>query len=309
MSTALSIEYVSNITIWEDKQKLEEIRKLFAPKLTDLEFKFFVGMGKATNLNPFLREIWAVKYNEKDAAQTFIGRDGYRKSAQAHKDYDYHQSDAVYENDLFEVADGKIKHQYNLKNRGKLLGAYCITKRKNSERSSFVFAELIEYSTGKSLWKEAGPYKNDKGYMAQGGKPATMIKKVAESQCLRMCFQELFAGTYGEEEMDQTKIENQKNLMIINGNTQTERVKSILNNNVIESEAEEIQQEKGGSYEITDDDIKISDEQIDKISLLMEEKAFSAERVTKVLQYYKVNDLSELSSTNANRLLSQLERS
>ncbi len=91
---------VSNtMAMWEDSAQLVEIRKLFAPKLTDIEFQIFVGMGKSTGLNPFLKEIWAVKYGkDKDGneipAQIFIGRDGNRKIAQAHPEYDYHQCDA-----------------------------------------------------------------------------------------------------------------------------------------------------------------------------------------------------------------------
>ena len=48
----LSVVENNDLSMWDDKHKLQEIRKLFAPKLTDLEFQFFVGMGKATGLNP-----------------------------------------------------------------------------------------------------------------------------------------------------------------------------------------------------------------------------------------------------------------
>lgn len=177
----------SCLRIWEDKNSLSEIKEIYGKELSDGEFKTFLNIGKATGLNPFLREIWAVKYGNS-AANIFIGRDGYRKSAQSHPLYDYHIADAVYEKDQFIVSNGEIKHQYTLINRGKLIGAYCIVKRKNSTLPMYVFVELSEYSTGKSLWNP------------QTGKPATMIKKVAEAQGLRAAFQELFAGTYDESE-------------------------------------------------------------------------------------------------------------
>jgi phage recombination protein Bet len=175
---------MSNLIIWEQDAMLKQIKASYAPTLTDLEFKQFIELGKATGLNPFLREIWAVKYGSS-AAQVFIGRDGYRKSAQSNPDYDYHQVDAVYTNDKFEIVKGEIHHSYNLSDRGNLLGAYCIVKRKSAERSIYVFCDIKEYSTGKSLWAT---------------KPATMIKKVAEAQALRMAFQGLFAGTYSDAE-------------------------------------------------------------------------------------------------------------
>lgn len=294
MSTALA-QLNNSMTMWEDETKINEIRKLFAPKLTEMEFQFFVGLGKAANLNPFTREIWCVKYQDSAPAQVFIGRDGYRKAAQAHSEYDYHQCDAVYENDLFEVHNGEVKHSYKLVNRGALVGAYCIAKRHKSSRPIYVFAELKEYSTGKSLWNP------------QTGKPATMIKKVAESQCLRACFQDLLGGTYGEEEMANGHMED-TNLRVIKGATQTEKLKSILNDNIIDADTGEVLENDKPVHNTGRDDIQISDTQISEISDLMSEKGFSQERIKKALAYHKVTELEQLTDAQARIFLLQLEK-
>lgn len=169
--------------------------------LTKEEFITYVEIGRVTGLNPFLREIWAVKYANKPAS-IFIGRDGYRKSAQRSRDYEYHSVDAVYSNDVFSVVDGVVEHSYNLKDRGELLGAYCIVKRKKAGKPMFNYVELKEYYLGNK--NEDGSIKKTKfGDMKPtiwDLKPATMIKKVAEAQGLRGAFQELFAGTYEESE-------------------------------------------------------------------------------------------------------------
>ena len=177
-------------TMWTDATALEQIRKSFAHNLTTNEFAMLVEMGKATGLNPYLREIWAMKYGN-NPAQIFIGRDGYRKSAQSNPMYDYHVADAVHVNDEFQVSDGEIKHKYSLADRGALVGAYCIVKRKDASRPMFVYVDIAEYSTNQSPLEEK---------LLKRGKPATMIKKVAEAQALRMAFQALFAGTYHEYE-------------------------------------------------------------------------------------------------------------
>jgi phage recombination protein Bet len=180
------------LAMWEQKESLAEIKQIFAPKLTPLEFITFVEMGKTTGLNPFLKEIWAVKYDDRSPAQIFIGRDGYRKSAQRHPLYDYHNADAIYSNDTFIVRNnGEVTHTYDLKDRGNLLGGYCVVKRKESSRPMYNFVELKEYYKSQSVWKD---------------KPATMIKKVAESQGLKAAFQELFANSYCEfEEIEKDK--------------------------------------------------------------------------------------------------------
>lgn len=169
--------------VWTDK--LEDIRKVFASQLTDAEFEFMVGLGKATGLDPFRKEIWCVKYGNSPA-QVFIGRDGYRMIALSHPDYDYHQSDSVYENDDFKVVNGEIHHTYSLKDRGKIVGAYCITKRKSASKSVYYFVKFSEYNSGKSLW---------------ASKPDLMIRKCAEANALRASFQDVLGGTYIPEEM------------------------------------------------------------------------------------------------------------
>jgi phage recombination protein Bet len=169
-----------------------QIKQTYGKDLNEGEWKLFVGLGVATGLNPFLREIWAVKYGNNPAS-VFIGRDGYRRSAQNHPEYEYHFTDAVYANDVYKVVNGEVTHEYNLKDRGALIGAYCVVKRKNASRPAITFVELKEYVQKFGVWTT---------------KPATMIKKVSEAQGLRASFQELFAGTYEESEQWQ---EDKKN--------------------------------------------------------------------------------------------------
>jgi len=199
---------------WEDSQQMVEVKKLFAPNLNDNEFQTFVWIWKATGLNPFLREIWAVKF-WTNPASIFIWRDWYRKSAQANKEYDYHIVDAVYQNDNFEVDNWEVKHKYNFTNRWELVGAYCIVKRKSSSKAMFNFVNLIEYYLWNRVikdWKITDEVKKKYDWKLMwetiwDTKPATMIKKVAEAQWLRGTFQELFAWTYDESEEIEIKDE------------------------------------------------------------------------------------------------------
>lgn len=174
----------TSLQLWENAQQLGQIKEQYGRNLSQPEWNLFLQIGKATGLNPFLREIYCVKYGSAPAS-IFIGRDGYRRSAQTHPEYEYHYADAVYSNDLFENNDGVLTHKYKLTERGTLVGAYCMVKRRSSPKPVMNFVELREYTTGKSVW---------------ASKPATMIKKVAEAQGLRGSFQELFAGTYEESE-------------------------------------------------------------------------------------------------------------
>jgi phage recombination protein Bet len=276
MNTALqSINH--SMVMWDDNQKLEEIRKLFAPTLTETEFAFFVGLGKASGLNPFTKEIWAVKYDKNSPAQVFIGRDGYRKAAQAHSEYDYHQADAVYQNDTFEVVEGQVRHAYNLLDRGKLIGAYCVAKRHKSSRPIYVFVEVGEYSTGRSVWKD---------------KPATMIKKVAESQCLRACFQDLLGGTYAEEETgySQGEPKQSKSAALM------DKLKA-AKGQVIEAEIVE-----------PEPIAKATAEQLEEIHALLSVKVIEPGRLKKAMEYYQVEMLADLTVSHADDFISNLNK-
>lgn len=196
----------NELSVWSDDKQVAEVKAIYGKDLTDSEFNILRGIGKATGLNPFLREVWAVKYGTSPAS-IFVGRDGYRKAAQGNIDYDFHLVDAVYTNDDFTIEDGVVKHTYKIADRGSLVGAYCTVKRKGSTKATFTFVELKEYYAGNK--DETGKVKVGKfGEMKAtlwDTKPATMIKKVAEAQGLRMAFQSLFGGTYDESEQWEEK--------------------------------------------------------------------------------------------------------
>jgi phage recombination protein Bet len=184
MSENTAVALRETTAIWQDTEK---IRALFAPTLTDKEFSFFVSLGLGLGANPFTREIWAVKYDANKPASVFLGRDFYRKKAQEQADYDGHIAQAVYENDSFGVVDGVPQHSFKLTERGKLMGAYGLARRKGITQPFFKYVELKEYDKQFSNWKTM---------------PVTMIEKVAEAQVLRGAYQGIFAGTFDESEFD-----------------------------------------------------------------------------------------------------------
>jgi len=192
MGETTSLVKTKNVmAVWEN---LNDVRAQFGPTLTEKEFSFFVTLGREFGANPFLREIWAVKYDSKSPASIFLGRDMYRRRAQEIPEYNGHTVQAIYEKDKFEfdIINEMPKHSYsNFGDRGKLLGAYYIGWSKRSQHPFYVSVRLDEYNQGFALWKT---------------KPETQIKKVAEAQGLRGQYQGVFAGTYDESE--QWAVEN-----------------------------------------------------------------------------------------------------
>jgi len=172
---------MNEVTIWESQ--LAEIKNSFGKGLNDAQFTNFMQIGKALGLNPFMREIFAVNYNGD--VSVFVARDGYRRNAISNPDYDGHIVDSIYEGDRFKVIAGVPEHVYSDKERNKIMGAYCICYKKSTRIPFFVKVNFGEYYRQTNIWKT---------------KAETMIKKVAESQCLKASFPKLFNGTYDESE-------------------------------------------------------------------------------------------------------------
>lgn len=183
---------MNDVTVWEEQKN--EIRKSFGKNLNDAQFMNFMEMGKALQLNPFLREIFAISYG--GTVSIFIGRDGYRRNANAHPNYDGHTVDSIFENDNFRVVNGLPEHEYSTGDRGRLMGAYCVCWKKNTRVPYFVQVKLSEYFNGSSpIWTT---------------KKETMIKKVAEAQCLKGAFPDIFRGTYDESENWKVEIDGEE---------------------------------------------------------------------------------------------------
>jgi phage recombination protein Bet len=139
--------------MWNDEDKVL-IKQTVAKGATDAEFKLLLYTAAKYDLDPLVKQIWCVKYGDKPAA-IYTSRDGFLHLA--HKSG---QFDGMETTSLRDAS-------------GKLVGARCTVYRKGYSRPFVVEVALSEYNTGQNQW---------------GKMPETMIKKVAESQCLRRAF-------------------------------------------------------------------------------------------------------------------------
>jgi len=145
-------------------QQIQLVRDMCARDCTDNEFLLLMQLAKTYQLDPFAKQIWAVKYGNNPAA-IFCGRDGFL--AIAHRSGKFDGMESGTRNDEDDLV------------------GWCRVYRKDMSRPFEVEVSLSEYSTGKNLWQT---------------KPKTMICKVAESHALRRAFG--ISGLYAPEEID-----------------------------------------------------------------------------------------------------------
>ena len=156
--------------IWTEEDK-KLIKETVAKGTTESEFKLFLYTASKYGLDPLVKQIWCVKYGNQPAA-IFTGRDGFLRIA--------HRSGQFDGMETVSLKDEK----------GNLIGARCTVWRKDMTHPFVVEVSLSEYNTHKGNWLKM---------------PETMIKKVAESQCLRKAFD--VSGIYAPEEYEPEKVE------------------------------------------------------------------------------------------------------
>src|SRR6056297_1897075 len=175
---------------WQERMEL--VKQKVGSGLTKTEWELFLYMARLYDLNPLLREIWAVKYNGKPA-NIFTGRDGLLKIAHKSGMFDGMKT-------VLLVSTQQGVEEADIAPKGsEILGAKCYVWRKDMSHPVEVSVKLSEYDTHRSIWKD---------------KPNTMIKKVAEAHCLRRTFS--IHGLYLPEEFKQAQNDAQNGESINN---------------------------------------------------------------------------------------------
>lgn len=183
-----------------DPAKIALIKStLMPPEATDGDLYMLLELSARYKLDPFVRQIWAAKMKgaqgEKGGVVILIGRDGILSLAEQNPDYEGFDSGVVHEADDFKVdqSPGKppeVTHtQGHPKDRGSILGAWCIAYRRG-RRPRYFFAPYSEY-----VPKSEGKLK----YSPWGTTPSVMIEKCAISTAHRLQFQ--ITGLYEPDEM------------------------------------------------------------------------------------------------------------
>ena len=148
-------------------EKYELVKEQFAKGCTDNEFQVFLELSNKYGLDPFARQIWAVKGYGSSPAQIIIARDGYL--AVAHRSGQF---------------DGMSDPEYETDEKGKVIHVRIRVYRKDMSHPFTGDAWDDEDNLHQSVWNK---------------RQRTMLLKVAESRALRKAFS--VSGTYCPEEL------------------------------------------------------------------------------------------------------------
>lgn len=164
------------------------VKNYICPEATQQEILYFLELCKAQGLNPFIRDAYLVKYGSQPA-QIIVGKDVFIKKAYASGVLRYMKAGIVVADKDRKIIEreGTIKLDDEI-----LLGGWCEVSRTDRE---FPIHHTVNYKEYEGKKKDGTPNS------MWASKPCTMIRKVAQSQCLREAFPDELRGLYQEEEM------------------------------------------------------------------------------------------------------------
>lgn len=144
-------------------------------KVTDQEVMMFLKLCQFQKLNPFLREVYIIKYGDKFPATTVTGKETFLKRAMRNPKYEGHTTGIS--------EDGKLAWAEVY------LEGYQVPIKCEVD-----YDEYVGLKDGKpnKMW---------------ASKPRTMLKKVALVQALREAFPEDLGGLYSQEEINTVTVE------------------------------------------------------------------------------------------------------
>ena len=150
--------------------------------VTDQEVLMFIELCKAQHLNPFIREVYLIKFGNSPAS-IVVGKDVFVKRAYRNPNFKGMKAGIV-----ILTKDGNMQYREgSLKAPGEaLIGGWCEVYVKDMEYPIRSEVSMEEYSKGQSTWKQM---------------PAVMIRKCAMVTALREAFPEDLQGMYDAAEM------------------------------------------------------------------------------------------------------------
>ena len=153
--------------------------------LTDRDVTNFMATCQALGANPYLGDVYLVKYRNSDNAQIMAGKNYYTRVAVSIETFDGMTAGIV-----CMTGSGELAYRVgSLSLPGDTcIGGWAEVRDKRWSVPARCEVAMSEYNGGRSLWRS---------------KPLTMIRKVALVQALREAYPDRFAGTYDASEMQE----------------------------------------------------------------------------------------------------------
>ncbi|MCK9575999.1 MAG: phage recombination protein Bet [Clostridia bacterium] len=156
--------------------------------ITQGEIQLFIEMCKYQKLNPFLKELQMVKYDNSKPCQMITSIGAFMRIAEEHPKYE-----GIEDGIIVQTADGKIVDRVGcvLYPKETLIGGWAKVYRSDRRIPTIARLALKEYSKSQSTWNTLS---------------STMINKCAKVSAIRKAFPKALNGLYEEDEIKNSNV-------------------------------------------------------------------------------------------------------
>lgn len=242
---------------------VDDVMKSLCTTATRAEAIKFVSFCRVYNLNPFIKEIYLIKYNGHPAHYT-VSKDLFIKRAEAMPSYKGFKAGIAVISDKGDLIyrEGSL-----LLPKDTLVGGWAEVYINGRDVAQRAEVALSEYDQGTSLWKS---------------KKATMIRKVAVVQAFREAFENAFGGLYEEVEIEGMEKKISKTLKYADTVEEdniidacAEQVEGVLFTNVEDSESSDIKENLEEKSENTKSLEETSDKELSSITYVFQKGPYT----------------------------------
>ena len=189
------VRYADSVTGADVELSIDKIRQGLCPLATDQEAVTFLELCRHMGLNPWVKDAYLIKYDDKRPATMVVGKDAFCKRADSHPQFAGIESGVIVQiGDKLEYRKGTLVLKGEI-----IVGGWAKVARTDRKIDIDTTVTFDEYNTKRGVWNNM---------------PAVMIEKCAIVKALRSAFPATFSGMYDSAEMREIRMDEQGEIVL-----------------------------------------------------------------------------------------------
>jgi len=189
------VRYADSVTGADVELSIDKIRQGLCPLATEQEAVMFLELCRHMGLNPWVKDAYLIKYDDKRPATMVVGKDAFTKRADSNPHFAGIESGVIVPmGDKLEYRKGTLVLKGEV-----IVGGWAKVARTDRKIDIDTTVTFDEYNTKRGVWNNM---------------PAVMIEKCAIVKALRSAFPATFSGMYDSSEMREIRMDEQGEIVL-----------------------------------------------------------------------------------------------
>ena len=189
------VRFADSVTGADVELSVDKIKEGLCPMATNQEAVMFLELCRHMGLNPWVKDAYLIKYDEKRPATMVVGKDAFTKRADSNPHFAGIESGVIVQmGEKLEYRKGTLVLKGEV-----IVGGWAKVARSARKIDMDTTVTFDEYNTKRGVWLNM---------------PAVMIEKCAIVKALRSAFPATFSGMYDTSEMREIQMDEQGEIVL-----------------------------------------------------------------------------------------------